>query len=282
MKKLSLIVLLLASILLSSCSRADDGNIPSTTERTTIVDSNGYYIPIYDNVDMSKYDIEKYTVSDNGRITYNDEEVKSYTGIDISVFQGDIDWNKVACDGIDFVMLRTGCRGYGPSGLIYEDDNFRKNYEGAISAGLDVGLYFFSQAITPEEATEEAEFVLDLIKDKTIKYPVAYDWEPVEDPSARTALMTIDDVTSMAKAFCNTISKKGYDSVLYFNRSDSFDYFNLSELSDYHFWLAQYTDKPDFYYNYQMWQYTRTGSVDGIDGNVDINICLYDYASKNS
>ena len=196
---------------------------------------------------------------------------ESQLGIDVSKFQGEIDWEKVKEAGVEFAMIRVGFRGYGQSGKLVEDVNAKKNYENATKAGIKVGVYFFAQAITVEEAKEEAEYVLGLIDGWQLDMPVAYDWECLA-ADYRTAGADPQTVTDCAKAFCDVIGQAGYDTMIYFNPSQSRDMMYLEELVDYGFWLAMYSDQMTYEYKVDMWQYTKEGKVPGIKGNVDINL----------
>ncbi len=196
---------------------------------------------------------------------------ESITGIDISYHQKDIDFKKVKASGVDYVMIRIAYRGY-ESGKIVEDTYARTYLDQAKEAGLDIGVYFFSQAITPEEAEEEAYYVLGIIKDYDITMPVVYDWENVSADSARTRYMDRRTLTDCSKAFLETIEAAGYWPMLYFNRRQSEKLLYLSELKEYDFWLAAYTDRMRFPYKIKMWQYTESGRVPGVEGDCDINI----------
>lgn len=200
---------------------------------------------------------------------------ESVTGIDVSRYQYDIDFEAVKESGVDFVIIRLAYRGY-ESGRIVYDKYAHANLEKAAEAGLDIGVYFFSQAITPEEAEEEAYFVLDAIKDYNITMPVVYDWESVSDPNARTANMDRETLTKCCKAFLETVDAAGYRAMVYFNRRQAKYHMDISALKDYEFWLAAYTDRMDFPYKIHMWQYTNTGRVPGIIGDVDINVYFPD------
>ncbi len=191
-------------------------------------------------------------------------------GIDVSAYQGNIDWAQVKESGIGFVIVRLGYRGYG-TGKMVEDKYAIQNIRGALAAGLDVGVYFFSQAITVEEAAEEAQFVLERIKQYDITMPVVFDWEYVND-EARTANMDRRTLTDCYLEFCRIITEAGYTPMPYFNTYQSRDLMYLNELEDYPFWLALYSDRMTFPYRIEMWQYTCTGRVPGIEGDVDINI----------
>lgn len=199
---------------------------------------------------------------------------ESITGIDVSVYQGEIDWAQVKHSGVEFVMIRLGYRGYS-TGAIVEDENFRTNLEGAAAAGLDVGVYFFSQAISVEEALEEAEFVLNALDGAELTMPVVYDWEYIKE-EARTGNMDRRTLTDCSLAFLETIEKAGYWPMLYFNTAQQRNLLYLQELNQYDFWLALYSDRMTYPYKIKMWQYTCTGTVPGIEGNCDINIFFPD------
>ncbi len=243
-------------------------------------DVNGEFVPVHENVEESTLDPKLFFADESGRMFYSDADQLLLTGIDVSVFQGDIDWEKVAEDDIDFVMLRVGYRGYGAKGIMEIDANFMKNYNAAVNSGLDVGVYFYSQATNAAEAVQEANLVLETIKGLKITYPVAYDWEYVDNAVARTAGMTGAEITDCAKAFCDTVSAAGYTPIIYFNCEIGYFEYDLSSLADYDFWLAEYGSYPSFLYDYKMWQYTADGRVEGIQGAVDVNICLVDYADR--
>lgn len=193
-------------------------------------------------------------------------------GIDVSEHQPLIDWVQVKDSGVDFVMIRVGYRGY-TEGRMFLDGCFESHLAGARAAGLDVGVYFFSQAITPEEARVEASFLLSVLGDEELDMGVAYDWEYVST-DARTGAMDGRAITDCALAFCDTITKNGHDAIVYFNQYQAENDLLLEELSDYGFWLAMYSDEMNFPYRVDMWQYTETGTVPGVDGTVDINLLL--------
>ncbi len=203
---------------------------------------------------------------------------ESVTGIDVSSWQKEIDWEQVKASGVEFAMIRLGYRGY-EKGTLSMDRYAIANLDGAIAAGLEVGVYFFSQALTPEEAEEEAYYVVENLKpyQEYITMPVVYDWEHVSDEDARSNDMRDPDIlTDCTLAFLQTIEVAGYRPMVYFNRTQSWKYLNLEELKDYEFWLAAYTQRMDFPYKIKMWQYTNTGKVPGIVGDCDINIYFPD------
>ena len=191
-------------------------------------------------------------------------------GVDVSEWQGAIDWEQVAGAGMEYAIIRLGYRGTTKGGL-GADSYARTNYENAKAAGLQVGGYFFSQAVTPAEAVEEAEFVLEMIRDWDIQMPIVYDWE-YGGENSRTADLDARTLTDCTLAFCQRIEEAGYEAMIYFNEDQSHKAMYLGELTDYRFWLAQYDQMLDYPYQVDMWQYTCTGSVPGIQGNVDINL----------
>ena len=203
---------------------------------------------------------------------------ESLTGVDVSHWQQDIDWEQVKNSGVDFAMIRLGYRGYEKGGIGL-DTYAIANLDGAIAAGLDVGVYFFSQALTPEEAEEEAYFVVQQLEPyaEHITMPVVYDWEHVNVENTRTENMRDPDLlTDCSLAFLQTVEAAGYRPMVYFNRTQSWKYLNLEELKDYEFWLAAYTQRMDFPYKIKMWQYTNKGRVPGIEGECDVNIYFPD------
>ena len=198
----------------------------------------------------------------------------SRVGIDVSAHQGKIDWQKVKEAGVEFAFIRVGYRGYGQAGKLVADEYGAANMKGAREAGLDVGVYFFSQAITTEEAAQEAEMLLELIKGYDINLPVVYDWETVFAEDARTNSMQARGVTDCALTFCQIIEEAGYTPMVYFNTYQSLNLMHLEELKQYEFWLAWYSDLMRYPYKVRMWQYTDSGRVPGIETNVDLNVYM--------
>ncbi len=192
------------------------------------------------------------------------------TGIDVSVHQGLIDWEQVRDAGVTFAIIRAGLRGSTEGGL-YEDETFRANLNGAKEAGLKVGVYFFSQALTVGEAAEEAEFVLELLDGEPLDLPVYYDWEERGDDS-RTADPGAVPLTDCSVAFCETVRKGGYTPGVYFNREYGYAYLDFVRLQNYELWLAEYGDNPTFDYHFDCLQYTSEGSIPGIETSVDMDL----------
>lgn len=234
---------------------------------------NNHYVFVEPDPSIAKPNFENENlVGNEGFIDYKvDGEVLSVKGIDVSQYQGDIDWEKVAESGVRYVMLRAGLRGYG-TGKIVTDDNFEENIKGATKAGLEVGVYFFTQAINEAEAREEAEYVLDLVKDYDIAYPIAVDVEDLYNDKARSYNQSKESRTSCAMAFMDTINNAGYRSALYGNLNTFTKLVDINKLGNYEKWFAQYDTSIYFPYEISIWQYTDKGTVDGIEGNVDLNI----------
>ena len=194
----------------------------------------------------------------DGYKTYVSDTVTAKLGVDISSHQEWVDWDALAASPVDFVILRAGYRGYG-DGSVNIDSYFAENIAAARNAGLGVGVYFFSQALTPEEAEEEARTVLAQLADYQIDYPIYYDWEPISDENARTATISATEITSCAQRFCQTIEQAGYRAGVYFNLDIALSYYHLTDLMDYEFWLAEYQDTPSYPFAFGMWQYTDQG-----------------------
>ncbi|MDD3230229.1 MAG: GH25 family lysozyme [Oscillospiraceae bacterium] len=226
----------------------------------------------------NSYNTKKFFMQ-NGFLYY-DKESTSHAGIDVSSYQGKIDWERVAASGVDFAIIRAGYRGY-TFGNIQKDSYFTQNIEGALASGLDVGVYIFSQATTTAEAREEARQLLNWTEDYPITYPLVFDWERVSQPNSRTQNTDGKAITACAKAFCDTITGAGHTPMVYGNPSMVYaSELDISKLTDTPFWLAHYTSgwaPTNFRYHYHMWQYTSTGQVDGISGNVDLNLCFIDF-----
>ena len=196
--------------------------------------------------------------------------VPTRRGVDVSQYQEEVDWQQVREAGFDFAFVRIGYRG-NTTGELYADDLAQQHLTGAKEAGLDVGVYFYSQAVQPEEAAEEAQWCLDFLSGAELDLPVVYDWEWAGE-GTRTANMDRDTLTECARTFCDAIDAAGYRSMLYFNSHVSRDLLDLKALADHPFWFAQYREAMDFAYKVDFWQYTETGTVPGIQGKVDIDL----------
>lgn len=230
-----------------------------------------YTLDVLEGVPTNTYNQSAF-VKNGSIMTYNDPSVRTRVGIDVSQYQGDVDWNAVARTDVDFVIARVGGRGY-TVGAIYDDTKFDEYADGAARAGLQVGAYFFSQAVSVAEAQEEAYHVLDKLRGHEITGPVVFDWEVIGKSEARTYGIETGVLCAAANAFCKIIKDAGYDPMIYITDYAGYVKYDLSEVMDYPLWYARYdVDAPSFYYDFAMWQYSSKGSVDGIKGNVDMDI----------
>ena len=256
--------------------------IPDTDTIPDFITFGDRTIPVAKGVELNSYDADSFRF-ENGFMIYDSPDVKTFRGIDVSSHQDVIDWHAVKASGIDFAMIRAGFRGY-TAGKINMDSRFIANINYAEAAGVDVGIYFFSQALTVDEAREEAEILLKWIRGYDVTYPVVFDWEHSPFDGSRTKDTAGDIITACAVEFCNTVYQAGYTPMVYFNQDLGYNYYGpegLEAISAYDFWLAEYNAAPSFFYNFQILQYTSKGSVPGISGDVDLNICFVDYKAQN-
>ena len=204
--------------------------------------------------------------------TFSSEGVRSGTiGIDVSKYQSSINWQKVKNAGINFAIIRCGYRGYG-SGVLVQDPKFASHISGAKAAGLRVGIYFFSQAITEAEAVEEASMAVKLANQYGINMPIAIDSEYAAGGRGRADGLSKADRTKITVAFCNTVANSGYRPMVYASKSWFSSHLDVSKFGSYRIWVAHYADKCGYGGRYDIWQNTSKGSVDGVPGNVDMNI----------
>lgn len=258
-------------------------------EQLIYVDSSGYIFKDI-NKDLAMNDFEDkgfniITERKNGIPTkveyYEDDKLVSYTGIDVSKHNGTIDWAKVKAAGIDFAMIRVANRGYGSEGKLLEDDMFEKNAAAANQNKIPVGVYIFSEAITVEEALEEANLVISKIEPYDITYPVVIDIEEIAGDSGRNESLTPAELTDIVLAFCNRIKDAGYTPMLYCNLKGFIGMLEFERLEGIEKWYAYYGDELYFPYDVSIWQYSSSGTVDGINGTVDLNISFKNYEKKD-
>lgn len=255
---------------------------PTGTTGETIEYSNRQ-IPVYADAEPIRlYDGDFVWNEDGDRLIYVGDEFDTRFGIDVSAYQnrasenGRIDWEAVADDGVDFAMIRVGLRGYSTGGL-NPDAYYEENLRGAMAAGIETGVYFFAQAITVEEAIEEADFVIDLLRDFDIDGPVAYDWE-MHDASYRVYGTAPEMATACAIAFCRRIEEAGYTPMIYAGQYVSYVKYDQGAIAPYLSWYPEYKRDtsenlyPTFFYQMDYWQFTDSCAVDGIGGRVDANI----------
>lgn len=237
-------------------------------------DSRYYFFPILDTIKHHSYDEEQFIMNEENILEYFENgEVASIKGIDVSKYQSEINWKKVAGDGVEYAFIRLGIRGSSEGKLIL-DDTYEDNIKGALANNIDVGVYFFTQALNAEEAVEEAEFVLENIKGYDVNYPVVLDVEEITTKDPRTKDMTKQDWTDVCIAFCDRILEEGYIPMIYGNLKTFMLMLDLEQLEAYEKWFAYYRTPLYFPYEFSVWQYTSTGSVDGIKGDVDLNVSM--------
>lgn len=240
-----------------------------------VMTNDGYtFFPILDELNLNTYVRDNFKEDETTKeITYVDDNqnVLSKKGIDVSSFNGDIDWKKVKADGVEFAFIRLGFRG-STEGKLSLDTKFEDNMNGAIDNGIDVGVYFYTQAVDEAEAVEEAEFVLEAISDFDITYPVVFDIEEYE--GGRADKLSRDKYTQITQSFCNRIIEGGYKPMIYGNLKTMFVMLDLTKLKDYPKWFAYYSYPVYFPYEFDYWQYSSSGKVKGIEGTVDMNILV--------
>lgn len=249
-------------------------------DEVVLVDKNQYYFfPVLDTLAPNTYEQGEFIHTDEGFIEYyENEQLISHKGIDVSRYQEKIDWDEVAGSDVEYAFIRLGIRGY-TEGEIVEDDRFEHNINGALDNNIDVGVYFFTQATSDEEAKEEADFVLDALEGYDITYPVVLDVEAVTSDNARTAGLTMEERTKYCITFCERIRQAGYQPMIYGNLKTFMLMLDLEQLEEYDKWFAHYDEQYYFPYQFKVWQYTDSGKVPGIEGDVDINISFTDLAS---
>lgn len=257
---------------------------PSSDGKHTLVkaaDGTEEWVLINPYLTKNTYDFTNLSESANLRkYTENGKKI-SYVGADISKHDGEVNFNSMKAAGVDFVMIRLGARGYA-TGQITLDEYFVENIEAAVEAGLDIGIYFYSQAISQEEAVQEAGFVVQNLEPyrANIKYPVAFDMEKVSNDQARTDALSRDDKTTITDAFLSSIQAAGYVPMLYGNKEWLIKNVDLTKLQNYDIWLSQEQEIPDYPYQYTMWQYTTTGVLNGIKGDANLNLCFVSYSDR--
>ena len=260
----------------NNTTRAEGATIVMNYAREFYGMTYGYPLPAPRTVRSNTYNNDLYSLDEEtGYLSYLSGS--STRGIDVSAHQKEIDWQRVAATGMRFAMVRAGYRGY-TRGTIQKDEYFDANMSGALANGMEVGVYFFSQALTPAEAEEEAYLLLEWLEPYHVTYPVVFDWEEQDKEDSRTQGCDGNTVTACALAFCKVIEDAGYLPMTYGSPRKVYNGgLALEYLQDYPFWLAHYTidtAPTSFRYHYSMWQYSSSGAVDGIEGRVDLNICL--------
>lgn len=254
---------------------AEDGVENSTAQQFAFLDGYGnkHEVNLNPSVPLNNYSESGFSFEDN-RVYYEDDEYISRVGIDVSKYQGSIDWNAVKDDGIDFCFIRIGNRGYS-EGVISLDQEFINNIEGAKNAGLDVGVYFFSQAISEQEAIEEADFVIENLSGYSLELPIVYNTGKISKEDSRTDNISNEQVALNAKAFCDRIDSRGYEAALYTDMLWEAYVFDLAQMSNYPIWYSDYySNTPQTPYEFMFWQYSNKGKVAGVSTDVDLDLWI--------
>lgn len=273
-KKTKVVTPVKNSVNVSSTTSSSTSSKASTSDGWKTVNGVKYFY--YQNKPLTGWQ----TMNDKKYYFDSKGALKTRLGIDVSVWQGPINWKKVKAAGVDFAIIRIGVRGWGTEGNYYKDSCFEANYAGAKAAGLSVGVYFFSQAITVDEAVAEAQFTLDILGGRSLTEPIVFDTENPPDPEARTALanLTNQQRTDIAIAFCKKIKSAGRTPMVYSGKYWFCNRMYPSQLAPYTTWVAQYLDDPKigttYPYSYKYWQYTDCGHIDGISIGTDMNIAF--------
>lgn len=251
----------------------DDGN----HTQITYADGTQAWVELNPNLERNEYDFTKLVYQNPVMRYYVDGKSASWFGVNLTSAQGDVDFSKLKSAGCDYVMIRVGSRGYS-SGEIVMDSNYEKYLEGAKKAGLGIGVYFYSQAINKDEIIDEVDALFAAIEKYPIDYPVVFDMESVEDDMARTDALSATDRTMLANLFLSEVEDAGYKPMLYGDKEWLMTKLDLDSLSKYDVWLSQEGDAPDYPYQFNMWQYTKAGSVKGVEGDVSLSISFKDYS----
>lgn len=274
MKKITAILLLAAMALGLAACGGEPEPTPDPHEGMIYVNTGAgeEWVDEAEGVPVSQLEAGDFKTGEDGIPVYKGDLYETRLGIDVSFYQGDIDWQAVADAGVEFAMIRCGYRG-SSEGELFVDEKFHQNMQGALDAGLDVGVYFFSQSTGAIEAAEEALFVLDLIREYEVMMPVAFDWEPLEDSRAED--IDKDELTASALVFCEMVKDAGYQPCVYLYRYIAYHDYDLSRLKDFPLWIGAPGSAPDFYYEAAIWQFSFTSRIDGIDADVDMNLQFY-------
>lgn len=268
------LILALTMMLSVGCGTANRQETDIHAGQVQVFNGNrDVWITPEDGVPVNTLKSDDFSVAEDGSPVYNGNEYETIYGVDVSSWQGEIDWQAVKDSGVDFAIIRIGVRGYGvDTGNIVEDSMFEENYAAAKAAGLKVGVYFFSQATNTAEAMEEADFVIDCLRGKSLDLPVYFDWEHIDYDTARTEGINGETVTDCAVAFCAEIELSGFDAGVYMYPGTAYYDYELHRLTSYDFWCAGIGDYPYFYYAHNVWQYSYKGSVPGISSDCDLNM----------
>ena len=257
------------------------GEYPVTLEPV-----DGYYVPEEATTAKVKANIEYTALADISYLIKTEDEIdpaKEDTAVKdaalVSKWNKEINWAQIAREGVDFAIIRAGYRG-SSSGSLVVDPYFEKNIKGALENDIDVGIYFFTQAVNEREAVEEASIVMKLVQGYDITYPVFIDTEGAGG-AGRADELSVADRSAVCQAFCETIRSGGYTAGIYASKNWLNNRLDITKFSgDNVIWLAEYRDKATYGGTYGMWQYTSSGRISGIEGKVDFNLCYLDFGTE--
>ena len=242
-------------------------------------DGSSEWVDINPYLDLNTYNFANLVYRSPLMMYYENNTRISYVGVDLSKLQDYVDFNELKSAGVDYVMLRLGQRGY-QTGELSMDEYFYENLRRASEADLDVGVYFFSQAITEEEALEEAEYVISALSENEIQYPVVFYMDNVSGMECRSDDLAKMERTNIALTFMERIEEAGYIPMFYGDKEWLIQNLSLGSMIGYDIWYAEESDLPDFPYEFAMWQYTTSGRIEGISGNANLSICFIDYSVR--
>ncbi|MCD8039218.1 MAG: hypothetical protein LUE96_09065 [Lachnospiraceae bacterium] len=248
-----------------------------TQIQVTHSDGTKEWVDINENIPRNDYDYSKLTYQKPIMNYYEDGKLVSACGADISAELGEVDFSKLKRAGCSFVMIKVGARGYSSGNIVF-DEQYKDNLKAAKKAGLDIGVYFCSQAISKSEAREEAQELLDAIADYDITYPVAFVMQTVEDDMARIESLDTASRTSIAKAFMDSVEDEGYTAMLYGDMEWLLTMVDMEQLADYDVWYVEDGTEPEYPYEFGMWQYDSDASISGVSGDAALIMSFKDYS----
>lgn len=257
----------------------DDGTMKGDYLTVTDDKGNKKRYEILSSVPKNDYDLKRDLTREDGELKYRDNKREAVKGVDLSKYNGTVDFNALKNAGVDFAMLRLGSRGYG-TGVISLDEKFVEYAQNARLSGIQIGAYFYSQAVNETEAVEEANYIVGAVSGFDIKYPIAIDVEHVSGDEARTDNLTSEERTKIVKTFCDTVKGYGYKPIVYATRDMLISGIDLEDMGDYDVWLSDQNVPTDYPYRFSMWQYDRRGTIDGITGDIDLNLSFINYEQK--
>lgn len=247
--------------------------------QVTLDDGSTKWLAINNSLNKNNYDVTNYQKENKIMKYYSNKQNISYAGVTLNKYSGDVDFEQLKKQGISFAMIRVGSRGYD-SGMISLDENFNTYMTQAIEAGLNVGVYFATQAVSPEEAAEEADFMIRSCEAYKVTYPMAVKMDVIKNDSSRTESMSKNDRTTVLRIFMEAIAGANQKPMLLADKNVLLTKVDLAALSGFAIWLDQAGDLPEYPYVYQMWQYGTGTDMKGASENVKLNISMIDYASR--